>query len=289
MYVIEISGLKKRFEEGGFCLDLPEMRVPEGYITGFIGENGAGKTTTLKLMMDMLYPDEGTIRILGLDAHLQGPQVRAQIGYVGSTPGYLAHATLETLKRMHAPFYPNWDEALYRRFCDRFSLDGKKKYKDLSTGKQKQFSICIALSHHPKLLLMDEPTANLDPLARQEILDILTEELQREGVSVFFSTHITSDLDKIADYVQFLHHGRLLIAGEKDRICEGNRVVKGPLHLLTPETEPLFVNLRRSEFGFTGRTGWPDEVFSRLGDEAVYEKPTVEDIFLGYTQAERGH
>ncbi len=96
MYVIEISGLKKRFEEGGFCLDLPEMRVPEGYITGFIGENGAGKTTTLKLMMDMLYPDEGTIRILGLDAHLQGPQVRAQIGYVGSTPGYLAHATIQT-------------------------------------------------------------------------------------------------------------------------------------------------------------------------------------------------
>ena len=126
-------------------------------------------------------------------------------------------------------------------------------------------------------------------MARQEILDILTEELQREGVSVFFSTHITSDLDKIADYVQFLHHGRLLIAGEKDRICEGNRVVKGPLHLLTPETEPLFVNLRRSEFGFTGLTGCPDEVFSLLGDEAVYEKPTVEDIFLGYTQAERGH
>ena len=95
--------------------------------------------------------------------------------------------------------------------------------------------------------------------------------------------------DKIADYVQFLHHGRLLIAGEKDRICEGNRVVKGPLHLLTPETEPLFVNLRRSEFGFTGLTGRPDELFDLLGDEAVYEKPTVEDIFLGYTQAERGH
>ena len=135
---------------------------------------------------------------------------------------------------------------------------------------------------------MDEPTANLDPLVRQELLDILADEIEQEGVSVFFSTHITSDLDKIADYILFLHGGKLLLAGEKDVLADSHRIVKGRRELLTGEVERLLCGVEATEFGFRGLAGDPGAVHALLGDEALYEKPTVEDLFLGYTRRERG-
>ena len=284
MDVITIQGLKKRFPKGRFQLDLPELAIQEGYITGFIGENGAGKTTTLKLMMDMLYADEGQITIFGKDAHLDSAAIKKEIGYIGETPGFLEQGRLRSLKRMVQPFYENWDEAVFQRYADRFSLDLNKRYKELSKGKRKQFAVAVALSHHPRLLLLDEPTANLDPLIRQEILEILLDEMQQEGISIFFSTHITSDLDKVADSLVFLHEGRLLLSGYKDEILDGHRMVRGRRELLTPEVAGLLVDVEASEFGFTGLTGQFAAVYALLGDEAVYEKPSVEDIFIGYTR-----
>ena len=169
--VIEITGLKKRFDKSGFVLDLPRLTVREGYVTGFIGENGAGKTTTIKLVMDLLFPDEGEVRVFGREAHAFSEQIKRDLGYIGEQTGFLGQAKLRTLREMVKPFYPNWDDVVFRRYLDRFSLDPGKKFKDLSKGKQKQFALALALSHHPKLLLMDEPTANLDPLVRQELLD----------------------------------------------------------------------------------------------------------------------
>lgn len=285
--VIEITGLQKRFDKSCFVLDLPRLMVKEGYVTGFIGENGAGKTTTIKLLMDMLFPDMGEVKVFGLDAHAGAEQIKRDLGYIGEQTGFLGQAKLKTLREMIKPFYPSWDEAVFRRYLDRFSLDPNKKFKDLSKGKQKQFALALALSHHPKLLLMDEPTANLDPLVRQELLDILADEIEQEGVSVFFSTHITSDLDKIADYILFLHGGRLLLEGDKDSLTDGHRVVKARRELLTSEVEGLLCGVEASEFGFRGLARDPGAVHALLGDEALYEKPTVEDLFLGYTRRER--
>ena len=287
MNAIEISGLKKQFPKSGFSLDLPHLEVKEGYITGFIGENGAGKTTTLKLMMDLLFPTEGRVRLLGLDAHAQGVQVRRQVGYVGETPGYLEGSRLEHLMRMTRPFYPTWDQERFSGYIRRFGLRLENRYKDLSKGQRKQFALDMALSHHPRLLLLDEPTANLDPLVRQDILDILAEELEREGITVFFSTHITSDLDKIADYLLFLHRGRLLLEGEKDALLQSRRLVKARRELYTPEVAALLVEAQVGEFGFSGMTERPQELYALLGEEAVYETPTVEELFLAYTRRDR--
>ena len=154
----------------------------------------------------------------------------------------------------------------------------------LSKGKQKQFALAVALCRRPKLLLMDEPTANLDPLVRQEVLDLLAEEMEQEGVSVFFSTHITSDLDKIADYLIFLHGGELLLEGEKDRLIDTRRMVKGRRELLTQQARALLRGVEESDFGFRGLCEDEAAAFALFGNEAVYEKPTIEDLFMAYAR-----
>lgn len=288
MNVIELSGVRKSFPHSGFLLDLPDLQVREGFVTGFIGENGAGKTTTLKLIMGMITPSEGSATVFRMDAARDSAKIKQWIGYVGDQNGYLEQARLKIQAKMRAPFFDGWDGALFSRYAERFSLDLNKKYKELSKGQQKQFALAMALSHRPRLLLMDEPTANLDPRMRQELLDILADEMQREGMSVFFSTHITSDLDKIADYLHFLHGGKILLSGEKDSLLESHRIVKGRTELFTPEISGLLLGGKKSDFGFSGLTDRFPAIYEALGDEALYEKPTVEDIFLGYTNDERG-
>ena len=159
--------------------------------------------------------------------------IRDRIGYVGEVTGYFAEAKLNTIKQAVAPFYAGWEEARYRALADRFALDGKKTYASLSKGQQKQFALALALSHRPRLLVLDEATANLDPLVRSDILDLLLEELQRGDVSVFYSTHITSDLDRAADYIVMLSHGRIVLARDKNELSETYCLVKGGPELLT--------------------------------------------------------
>lgn len=274
----EIRGLKKRL--GTFTLDIPQLSLPEGCIIGFIGENGAGKTTTMKLMMNMLFPDEGTVTLLGMNYPGCEQAIKAKVGYAGESNGYLQNFRLRELHNLIAPFYPTFDERRYRQFLDRFSLDESKKLSTLSQGKQKQFNLSMALSHHPALLLLDEPTANLDPLVRQEILDLLQETIEEDGTTVFFSTHITSDLDHVADYIAFLHKGRLLEYAEKDRMLEESRLVKGPSSLLTQELRPLLIGVRETPLGFVALTRRPGQVDELLGREALLEKATLEDIFI---------
>lgn len=287
MYAIELEHVKKTFRKSGFMLDLPELRIPEGYVTGFIGENGAGKTTTMKLIMNMLFAGEGAVRVLGKD--VSDASLRAEIGYVGEHMGFMDEASLDSNVRMIKPFYPRWDDAQFSAMLKRFGLtDLRKKHKALSHGKRKQFALATVLARHPRLLLLDEPTANLDPLVRNEILTILSEKLEREELTVFFSTHITSDLDKIADYLQFIHAGRLLLSGTKDDILESHRMVKGKRELLAPETRDVFIYCEETEFGFSGLCGNIVAAREAFGDEAVYEKATVEDIFIAYTKRERG-
>lgn len=287
MYAIELEHVKKTFRKSGFMLDLPELRIPEGYVTGFIGENGAGKTTTMKLIMNMLFAGEGAVRVLGKD--VSDASLRAEIGYVGENMGFMDEASLDSNVRMIKPFYPRWDDAAFSALLKRFGLtDLRKKHKALSQGKRKQFALATVLAHRPRLLLLDEPTANLDPLVRNEILTILSEKLEREELTVFFSTHITSDLDKIADYLQFIHAGRLLLSGTKDDILESHRMVKGKRELLAPETRDVFIYCEETEFGFSGLCGNIVAAREAFGDEAVYEKATVEDIFIAYTKRERG-
>lgn len=283
MDAISFQNVCKTFRKSTFTLDLPDLHIPEGYMTGFIGENGAGKTTAIKLMMNMLLPNQGNIRIFGKD--VSEASVRAEIGYVGEEMGFPNGARLDSLIKMIRPFYPAWDQAEFSHITKRFGLtDLHQKYKDLSQGKRKQFALATALAHHPRLLLLDEPTANLDPLVRNAILTLLAERLEKGALTVLFSTHITSDLDKIADYLLFIHQGRILLQGGKDEILESHSIVKGSHELLTEESRSCFLDCQETEFGFRAVTSRIPETREILGREAVYEKALVEDIFLAYVK-----
>lgn len=286
MNIIEMQNITKTL--GTFHLELSELNVQQGYITGFIGENGSGKTTTIKLLMNMLFADSGHIRILGMDMPKQATAIKQAIGYMGDQMGYPEKMRLQQLKNCIAPFYGNWNDKLYQKYIQHFRLDENKRYNDLSKGMRKQFDLIMALSHHPQLLLLDEPTANLDPLARDQFLDILLDQMDHDDLSVFFSTHITSDLDKVADDIIFLHHGRLLMTDTRDHLLETHRLVKGKSSLLIPEVERTFVHVQHNGFGFEGLCSDWQRTYELLGDEAIYERASLEDIFIHYVARSQG-
>lgn len=282
MNAIEINNLKKNF--GGFKLDISKFNVKKGYITGFIGPNGAGKTTTIKLIMNMLFKDEGTIKILGEEIDSDNINIKEKIGYVGDTSGYLAESKLKHIKRMFCRFYKDWDENIYKKYIKKFLLDENKIYKELSSGEKRQFDLVIALSHHPKLIIMDEPTANLDPLVRNEFLEILQEHMENENVTVFYSTHITSDLDKAADYIALIFKGKIILYDEKDVLIEKHSIVRGKRSLLTKETKTCLVSYKENLCGFEGLTNNKKEAYEVFGEEVIYDKVNLEDILMYYTR-----
>lgn len=280
--VICLRNLRKSFS--GFTLDIPQLDIPAGYITGFIGENGAGKSTTMRMIMDILPPDSGEIRIFDQDMRTHAPALKQDIGYVDSLAYFSPHIYLGTAKRMIAPFYHNWDESLYQHYIKRFSLPENKRLKALSNGQNKLFSLIMALCHRPKLLILDEPTTALDPIIRSELLDMLAELLEDGTTSVFFSTHITSDLDKTADYIAYIQAGKLVLFEEKDRMLDEYRIVKGENALLDNAAN-LLIGTRTSPVGFTALTRNPSQIVQLLGDRITLEKPNLEDIMI-YTAKE---
>lgn len=282
MNAIQIKNLKKSFKN--FTLNIDELSVQTGYITGFIGKNGSGKTTTIKLIMDMLTADGGEIKIFDNVLKENEIGLKNQISYIGIHSGFPEELKIKNIKQMIAPFYSNWDELLYKKYIKRFNLDVTKKYKDLSSGKRKQFELCMALSHKPKLLIMDEPTVNLDPIIRNEFLEILSEHIETDNLSVFYSSHITSDLEKSADFIYFIDNGSIVLTGEKDELLEMHKLIKGPLSLLNSQLEEKLVGIKKSSFGFTALTNNYLSVFELLGQEALYERPTLEDLMLYYTK-----
>lgn len=285
---IEVRNLKKTFADSDFFLDLAEFDVPRGYVTGLVGENGAGKTTLLKLLTGMLFPDSGSLHILGMDLQKEGVKIRERIALIGEQTGLLYPFELKVIKKMISPFYGQWDETLFQNLIERFSLDLNAHGDALSRGQQKLFALAMAVSHHPDLLLLDEPTANLDPAMREEILTLMREIMLQEDITILFSTHITTDLDKLADQLRMFHKGRMLLQGDKDLLLEKHRVVKGGLELLQADTGNLLWNIERSAFGFTAMTDNFEAVYELFGDEAYYEAPDVERLFLAYLKTERG-
>ena len=282
MSAIKIKNLSKDFKD--FSLNIKELDIKEGYVTGFIGPNGSGKTTTIKLIMNMLKKDNGTIKILGKEYKECDLSIKEQIGYVGDYSGYLHDAKISIIKKNISRFYKNWDEELYKKYINKFKLDEKKTYKELSKGQKKQFELAIVLSHHPKVIIMDEPTANLDPLVRNEFLEILQERIEVDDASVFYSTHITSDLDKVGDYLVFIYKGKIILEGDKYSILEEHRIVRGKKELLNNETKEIFISISENSFGFEGLVRNKKEAYEIFGEEVVYDKPNLEDILTFYTR-----
>jgi ABC-2 type transport system ATP-binding protein len=281
---IEITNLKKDY--GDFSLDGVSFSMPQGTIMGLIGPNGAGKTTIIKILLNLVRRDGGEIRVFGLDNLKDETAVKSRIGFVHDTPCFYERLALKTIKATVAPFYRDWDEDTFRRLLREFDLPPNKILARLSRGMKMKFSLALALSHRADLILLDEPTSGLDPVFRRELLGRLSAVIQDEKRSVLFSTHITSDLERTADFITFLHEGRVVFSAAKDEILERWAVVKGGLELLTEDNRRFFRGVRERAFGFEGLTADAAEARRRFGPAAVVDKASLEDIMYYITRGD---
>jgi ABC-2 type transport system ATP-binding protein len=280
--VIEIRGLSKDY--GDFRLKNVSFSVPRGYIMGLIGPNGAGKTTIIKLILNLIRRDGGDIRVFDLDNLVQEVTVKRRIGFVHDSPIFYEHLPLKTLKDTVARFYPTWNDDLFFRLMQEFDLPVGRRFSRLSRGMKMKFALALALSHRADLLILDEPTSGLDPVFRRELLSRLSTFIQDEGKSVLFSTHITSDLERIADFITFIRDGEIVFSSPRDEILEIWAVVKGGHELLAPENRSLFRALRQREYYVQALTADAGEAKRRLGDGVVIEKASLEDIMFYMTR-----
>lgn len=225
MNAIEISNLTKRYP--GFTLDNLNLTLPSGCILGLVGENGAGKSTSIKLMLGVGKPDSGTVRILGGDIRKDGVTIRQDVGVVLDESNFPALMNARQIGKMMAGIYKNWQGEVFRGYLEKLKVPEEKNFKTFSKGMKMKLAFAVALSHQAKLLILDEATTGLDPVVRDEILDILNEFTRDEGHSVLISSHIVSDLEKICDYIAFLHKGKLMLCQEKDELLERYAFVQG--------------------------------------------------------------
>lgn len=245
--ILELRGLHKNY--GSFTLKDVTFDVPSGYIMGFIGPNGAGKTTTLKMILNVISREAGSVNVFGRESEIAQNE---GIGVVMDAPMYVDDWKVSDVEKAVSPFYKQWNRELFSKYITRFGLESKKKLKELSRGMKIKLQIAVALSHNAKLLILDEPTSGLDPVARDEICDLLREFVTDENKSVLFSTHITSDLEKTADYITFILNGGIVFTGAKDELLEKYARVTGGLNDLNAEQKKLVIGYREHGTGFEG-------------------------------------
>ena len=279
---LTVSGLTKTYKD--FVLDNVSFSVPSGSIVGLIGENGAGKSTTINAALGLIHKEAGHVSILGKDE--LDNETKEQIGVVFDGSNYPEILSPKKINQIMKNIYGSWDEQAYFRLLKQFSLPLDKQIKQFSKGMKMKYSLALALSHNAELLIMDEPTSGLDPLVRGQLLKILTEYMENGGKGVFFSTHITSDLDKIADMLIMIDNGRIVFREEKDTLLDTYRIVKGDSGALTTDARKLFLSISETDFGFTGITKQISEVRSYIPNIMV-ERPTIEDIMLGNIGGEK--
>lgn len=281
--VLEVKGLRKNFTK--FSLRDISFSLQEGCITGFIGVNGAGKTTTIKTILGLILKDAGSIKLFGKEITQNERELKNHIGIVFDEGYFYEDMTMKEMKSVIAPAYSTWDESAYKMNTQRLGLESNQKISTLSKGMRMKYGIALALSHHADLLIMDEPTSGLDPLVRSELMDILLEFMNEDGKSVFFSTHITSDLDKVADVLVIIDKGRIVLNEGKDALLDTHGLVKGDMSLLNKKNRKLFLTLRETEYGFEGISNQKAAVRQQLNGVLI-ERPTIEDIMLGYVRGE---
>ncbi len=271
--MLEVRGLSKEYDT--FKLNKISFDVQTGYIMGFIGPNGTGKTTTIKEILNIIKRSSGSVKIMGREMDISD---NMQLGVVMDTPMYVEEWTLRDVENAISPFYKTWDKAKFKGYLNRFGLDPGKKVQELSRGMKVKLQIAAALSHDARLLILDEPTSGLDPVARDEICDLLQEFVSDEGRSVLFSTHITTDLDKIADHITFILDGRIVFTGEKDILMEKYTRITGGPGALSPEQKNLVIGYREYENGFEGMLETGN--LGGLPKSVITEDITLDEIII---------
>lgn len=281
--ILEVTGLNKSY--GDFSLSDISFSLEEDCITGFIGVNGAGKTTTIRTILGLVTRASGTIKFFRKDMNKYEQELKDRIGIVLDDGGFYDELSMAEMTSIISPAYSRWSEQDYKTFMERFSLNPRQKIATLSKGMRMKYSLTLALSHQADLLIMDEPTSGLDPLIRSQLMEILKDYMKQGGKGVFFSTHITSDLDKVADMLILINNGRILFEKDKDMLIDTHRLIKGDIKGLNDETRNLFLNIQETEFGFSGITNQLSKVQKNMHDILI-ERPTIEDIMLGYMEEE---
>ncbi|QNO15573.1 ABC transporter ATP-binding protein [Alkalicella caledoniensis] len=273
--VLEIKDLSKKIKD--FALDKVSFNLEKGYVMGLVGPNGSGKTTTIRLIMNLLHKDNGYIKIFGMDNTKNERDIKQRIGFVYDENIYPVAMKLEKVAKLVAPLYTNWNQKLFEEYIERFGLDLGKNIGDLSKGMTSKFAVAMAISHKPEFLIMDEPTSGLDPISRREILEIIQELMDDGNTSVLFSTHITSDLEKIADYVTFMDNGKIFESDSYANIAKRYRVVKGNTQILEKYKNEI-IGYKGGQFGSEGLSGnWGG--FEKM-DGIMLQIPSIEDIMF---------
>ncbi len=277
--VIELKNVSKDY--GDFKLDNISFSVPEGSVCGFIGQNGAGKTTTINLILDIIKRDSGEIKVFGENVSEKSAALRENIGVVFDEMGFHEFMTGKDINIMMKNIYKNWDEEAFFDYLKRFSLPAKKPCGKFSRGMRMKLQIAVALSHHAKLLVMDEPTSGLDPIVRNEMINIFREFVLNEDHSILLSSHITGDLEKIADEIVFIDGGKILLSGNKDEILEKHGILKCKKSELPMVSESLIVSFEESSFGAEVLIN-DRHAAARLYPEMVIEPAPLEQIMIFY-------
>lgn len=268
---IVVENLSKKYK--GFLLDNVNFVLPKGCIMGFIGENGAGKSTTIKLMLDLIKADSGKVTLLGKGK--QDKDLKEQIGVVIDECFYPDNLKIYEIDKMLKKVYKTWNSDVFFKYLEKFSLDKGKMVKELSKGMKMKMMISVALSHNTKLLILDEATSGLDPIVRDEILDIFLEYMQDGEHSIFMSTHITSDLERICDYISFIHEGKLIFTETKDDLLDSFAVLKCKKEELQKLPSNAIKSTRENAYGVEALV-----YRKKISSGLVLERPSIEDIML---------
>ena len=280
---LEVTGLGKEY--GDFTLKDVAFSLPKGYIMGFVGQNGAGKTTTIRLILNMINRDGGEIKIFGLDNVQDEQKIKQDIAVVFDDIYFVDSWKVREVERALKGFYSNWSSKLFNEYASSFHLSLDKKVKELSRGMKMKLMLAVAMSHEAKMLILDEPTSGLDPVARDELLEILGKYIADGQKSILFSTHITSDLEKIADYITLIDHGSIFYSGTKDDLLEGFRIVRGGPHDLTDQLKEKIIGLTTNIAGFAGLL--PTSEVKHLAPEIVTETPSIDEILVSISKGGR--
>ena len=279
MNLIEIDGLCKNFES--FKLQNVSFSLEQGFIMGFIGRNGAGKSTTLKTMLNLMNNDGGNVKLCGLSMPDNEIEIKNQVGYVFGGVDFYPEAKISSITNVTKTFYREWNDELYKNLCERFEINPDKKFKHLSAGMKVKYSVAVAMSHNPRLLVLDEPTSGLDPAARDDLVLLFQEFIEDGEHSILFSTHITSDLEKCADYITYIKQGKILASTDKESFQKSYISVAGKKEQLASDSqlEQKVIGLHTHQLGFEGIMKAEDTALAQsLGFEIG--QPTLEDIMI---------
>lgn len=275
---LSIQGVSRKFKN--FSLDNVSFDLPKGSIMGFVGENGAGKSTTINLTMDLMKMDSGSIKVFGQDSKLLPKNIKEDIGVVMDECCFPENLTVKEINKILKRIYKQWDEKRFWGYNERFNLPKTTIIKDYSRGMKMKLSIAVALSHDAKLLLLDEATSGLDPIVRDELLDVFLEYIEDENHSILMSSHIISDLEKVCDYITFIHKGKIVFTESKDDLLEKYGILKCSEQEFSGISSKYVYGYRKNSFGVEALVDKRKIGRASASTSVIIDQASIEDIML---------